>query len=97
MTSDEISILVPTFRRPDALRDCLEALALQRSRPAQVIVVIRAEDDESNEVADAFDGPLPLRTVCVSQPVQAQALNCGLKVGADAAGGDHRRRCSPAR
>ena len=79
MRTDEISVLIPTFRRPEALRGCLEALTLQRSRPAQVIVVVRPEDDESHEVAEAFDGPLALRTVSVSQPGQVQALNCGLR------------------
>ena len=31
-------------------------------------------------MAEAFDGPLALRTVSVSQPGQVQALNCGLTV-----------------
>ena len=78
MRADEISVLVPTFRRPDALRGCLEALVLQRSRPAEVIVVIRPEDDESRDMAQTFDGRLPLRTVSVNRPGQVQALNCGL-------------------
>ena len=78
MTRDEISVLVPTFSRPDALRGCLEALTLQRHRPAEVIVVIRPEDGGAQKIAGAFEGRLPLRLVVVERPGQVHALNFGL-------------------
>ena len=73
-----ISVLVPSYRRPDDLRRCLEALCTQQLGPAQVIVVARDVDESTHRVAQAFADRLPLEIVKVSEPGQVHALNAGL-------------------
>jgi GT2 family glycosyltransferase len=71
-----IAVVVPTWRRPRSLRKCLEALALQTRRPEQILLVVRAEDEESREVSAALD--LPIEVVTVTRPGQVAALEAGL-------------------
>jgi cellulose synthase/poly-beta-1,6-N-acetylglucosamine synthase-like glycosyltransferase len=73
-----ISVLVPSYRRPDDLRRCLEALCGQHSAPVQVLVVARDVDESTHLVAQTFAGRLPLELVIVSEPGQVHALNAGL-------------------
>lgn len=74
-----ISVLVPTYRRPDDLRRCLSALAHQVSPADEIVVVARDSDVDTLDVLrdDRWTG-LPLRTVIVTEPGQVQALNAGL-------------------
>lgn len=74
----DVNVLVPSYRRPDDLRRCLEALCSQQLRPAQVIVVARDVDESTHRVAQAFADRLPLEIVKVSEPGQVHALNAGL-------------------
>jgi cellulose synthase/poly-beta-1,6-N-acetylglucosamine synthase-like glycosyltransferase len=76
----EISVLVPTFRRSESLCGCLEALTVQTSPPAEIVVVMRDDDLESHIAAECFAGRLPLRMVRVDRPGQVEALNRGLSV-----------------
>lgn len=72
------SVLVPSYRRPDDLRRCLEALCNQHAGPAQMIVVARDVDEATHLVVQAFADRLPLELVIVSESGQIQALNAGL-------------------
>jgi glycosyltransferase involved in cell wall biosynthesis len=58
MSAPTFSIVVPTFRRPDALRTTLAALlALEYDRSRyEVIVVDDGADEMTAEVVDGFDG-----------------------------------------
>ncbi len=75
-----ISVLVPTWRRPEALSRCLEALAEQIRAPEEIVVVVRADDDRSAAVvaehADQVGAP---RTVTLDRPGVVAALNAGLE------------------
>jgi glycosyltransferase involved in cell wall biosynthesis len=73
-----ISVMVPTYRRPDDLRRCLAALAHQELRPDEVIVVVRESDRETRETLVGLDTPLTLRTVTVAEPGLVFAMNAGL-------------------
>ncbi len=75
-----MTVIVPTYRRPDDLRRCLVALAAQSRPPDKVLVVVRDTDTDTWEMlaAQAFAG-LPLTTVSVHVPGQVQALNAGLE------------------
>jgi GT2 family glycosyltransferase len=42
-----IAVVVPTFRRPESLRRCLEAIAAQTVKPERVVVVVRDDDEET--------------------------------------------------
>jgi glycosyltransferase involved in cell wall biosynthesis len=77
-----MSVLVPTYRRPDDLRRCLSALLAQTRRPEQVVIVVRDVDTDSHSVADAFkrggaDG-IDVDIVTVSPPGILSAMNLGL-------------------
>ena len=80
-----ISVLIPTYRRPQDLCRCLEALKRQ-TRPADALLVtVRDGDAETHGfLADYDQGALPLEIVPVAAPGVIAAMCAGL----DAAGGD---------
>jgi glycosyltransferase involved in cell wall biosynthesis len=74
-----ISVMIPTYRRPDDLRRCLRALAGQLLLPSEVIVVARDSDSETWHALDALGAAdFLLRTVAVAQPGLVFAMNAGL-------------------
>jgi cellulose synthase/poly-beta-1,6-N-acetylglucosamine synthase-like glycosyltransferase len=83
--ADRITVLIPTYRRPEDLSRCLRAIAAQRRAADEVLVVARVEDPASQAVARGLAARLPgLRLVEVGPPGQIYALNSGL----DAVTGD---------
>jgi GT2 family glycosyltransferase len=77
-----ITVVVPTYRRPEALTACLEALAGQ-TLPAdrfEVVVVDNARAPTSEPVVRAFCDRLDVRLVHEPQPGPAAARNAGLRV-----------------
>lgn len=74
-----ISVLVPTYRRPDDLERCLAGIAAQ-IRPADQVVAVAREDDQPTwRVLRAWQDRLPLQTVSVSEPGVVHALNMGVE------------------
>ncbi|MFC0397043.1 glycosyltransferase family 2 protein [Paraburkholderia rhizosphaerae] len=82
----KITVLVPTFRRPDDLTRCLAALERQQRAPDEVVVVARPDDELTHACLQPHLAArrLPLRIAPVDAPGQVAALNCGL----DAASGE---------
>ncbi|BCZ77873.1 glycosyltransferase family 2 protein [Paraburkholderia terrae] len=82
----KITVLVPTYRRPQDLARCLAALQKQERVPDEVVVVARPDDEATHAcLADPLVvGALPLNVAAVELPGQVAALNRGL----DAATGD---------
>ncbi|RMH05215.1 MAG: glycosyltransferase family 2 protein [Planctomycetota bacterium] len=82
------SVLVPTFRRPELLRRCLEALALQTRQPDEILVGLRVQEDpEGVRTVDDFVAAHPELTlirVVIEKPGVVHAENRLLA----AAGGD---------
>ena len=74
-----ISVLIPTYRRPQDLRRCLAALGAQ-TRPAdEVVVVVRDTDAETRSFLEYSPPTLPgLRVVTVCQPGVLAAMTAGL-------------------
>lgn len=72
-----VTVVVPTYRRPDLLRRCLAGLSVQDHPLKVAIVVTRAEDQPT---ADLLAGPLPLspEVVIVDQPGVLAAMAAGL-------------------
>lgn len=50
---DSISVVIATYQRSDVLGGCLDALARQRLRPAEVIVVDQSPDPRTRELVAA--------------------------------------------
>ncbi len=81
----DATVIVPTYKRPDDLRRCLDALKQQTKPPARVVVVRRDIDSAIEAMLAAYDPtPLPVVIRIVTVPGVVAALNEGL----DAATGD---------
>lgn len=79
-----LSVIIPTYRRPQDLCRCLVALEAQ-TRPAdEVLVVLRSSDEETQYFLAGHQTSLPLRRVCVDVPGVVAAMSAGLAE----AGGD---------
>lgn len=80
-----VSVLVPTYGRPDQLARCLEALSRQTVLPDEVIVVARDSDHETRTfLRNSCPDNLHMRCPVISAPGQIASLNLGL----DTAEGD---------
>jgi GT2 family glycosyltransferase len=80
-----IAVIVPTYRRPDDLARCLQAIAKQL-RPAEQVIVVRREGDEVTGavLSGPGAGSLGLTVVTVAIGGVVAALNAGLRaVNAD--------------
>lgn len=60
---ENIDIIIPTLKRPDHLRRCLEALKKQTTPADQILVGVRSDDTLTPEVIREFDSVLPVRAV----------------------------------
>ena len=73
------TIVIPTFRRPNDLSRCLQALEQQTQLPSEVIVVVQDEDaDTWAMLATLKSLPLTLKTVTVRIPGVIAAMNAGV-------------------
>jgi glycosyltransferase involved in cell wall biosynthesis/GT2 family glycosyltransferase len=76
-----ITVIIPTYRRPIDLMRCLEALKQQERSPIQVVVVVRDSDTATWTALQSFPVEnLPLQTVKVQVPGVVAAMNLGLEV-----------------
>lgn len=54
-----VSVLVPSYRRPDQLLNCLHGLAAQSRAPLEVIVVWQGDDEATRTAAEEFAAAAP--------------------------------------
>ncbi|MEA3248016.1 MAG: glycosyltransferase [Gemmatimonadota bacterium] len=75
-----ISVLVPSWRRPDDLARCLRALAAQRVPPFEVVVGARADDAATAGVvaAEAARRAYPVALATTSEPGVIAAMAAAL-------------------
>jgi glycosyltransferase involved in cell wall biosynthesis len=74
-----VSVLVPSYRRPESLARCLAALAAQERVPDEVIVGVRAGDTETMEAARAArDGGLNVRSAIATEDGVIAAMQAAL-------------------
>ncbi|SMF26497.1 Glycosyltransferases, probably involved in cell wall biogenesis [Cellulosimicrobium cellulans J34] len=78
-----VSVVVPTYRRPQYVRQCLEHLGRLRTAPLEVLVVDASPDEETRAVVDAFPGVRYLRN-----ELGAGSTPESRGIGVDAARGD---------
>lgn len=77
------TVLVPSYRRPDSLTACLDAVLAGSRLPEQVIVVLREGDTQSHRALEAWreqagEAARRVELVEVTEPGQAAATNAGL-------------------
>ena len=80
-----VTVLVPSFRRPDALVSCLDGLLAGSCLPDQIVIVLRDIDGDSREALDAWraehpDGSQIVYLAEVAEPGQMAATNAGLAI-----------------
>jgi GT2 family glycosyltransferase len=74
-----VSVIVPTYRRPDSLRLCLRGLKGQ-SRAADEIIVVRRPEDEGAKLVLAELGESLCKETLVFQPGVLAAMRTGLTI-----------------
>ena len=75
-----ISVIIPTYRRPHDLANCLEALKNQTRLADEILVIVRDNDLETQTFLASYPKDnLPLRQIEVVIPGQVAALNKGLE------------------
>lgn len=75
-TTVKLAVVVPTYRRPGSLRRCLYAVACQERSPDQLIVVVRAGDQQTDTVLGGCGHDV--RRVEVTRPGVVAALEAGV-------------------
>lgn len=77
----KVTVLVPTYRRPEDLARCLSALLCQQRAPEQIVVVARADDAATHACLAEHVTPrvLNVEVATVDEPGQVAALNRGLE------------------
>jgi len=82
---NKITVIIPTYRRPQDLARCLQALQKQTRQPDRVVVVVRDTDAQTWTFLERLSPEqIPLFTATVKVPGVVAAMNTGL----DAAFGD---------
>ncbi len=73
----KLSVLIPTWRRPDSLARGLKALRRQERQPDELVLVVREDDAETRQLLDGLE--LPFRFEVAAPPATGvvAALNCG--------------------
>ncbi|MFH5805802.1 glycosyltransferase family 2 protein [Alienimonas sp. DA493] len=73
-----VSVLIPSFRRPETLRRCLDALTRQTVAPDEVLVVWQGDDAATRDAAENFSDALPVRALHRPEPGIVPAENAAL-------------------
>ncbi len=76
----EVSVIVPTWRRPESLARCLRALAMQSVAPLEVVVALRTEDAATVGKLDELSSTLPffIQRTMVDAPGVVAAMNAAI-------------------
>jgi GT2 family glycosyltransferase len=62
----KMTVLIPTYRRPQDLERCLRALQQQNCPADEVLTIVRDPDNKTHAFLQAFNPVLPLRIVTVT-------------------------------
>src|SRR5271155_4206589 len=85
--SMQVSVIVPTYGRPESLSRCLAALSGQDRAPDEILVVARREDHASRQVASEHaEGPVCL--VMLDVPARRPGFVAALNAGVDDSSGE---------
>ncbi|MCX5767568.1 MAG: glycosyltransferase [Gemmatimonadetes bacterium] len=82
MAVPTVSVLVPTWRRPESLARCLRALAAQSQPPVEIVVGWRADDSETALALATLTLELgvPVRQAMTAEPGVVAAMNAALEL-----------------
>ncbi|MFT4113467.1 glycosyltransferase family 2 protein [Silvibacterium sp.] len=74
-----LSVLIPTYKRPEDLARCLEALSRQQRAADEIVITVRDEDTVTRPTLALWQRQLPLRVLEISRPGVVYALNQGME------------------
>jgi glycosyltransferase involved in cell wall biosynthesis len=74
--SQSLTVLIPTYRRPTELEQCLQAVLRQSQQPTEIIVVRQESDEDAARVINSFKHAV--YEVTVGEGGQVAALRAGL-------------------
>ncbi len=77
----QLSVVIPSYRRPQELRRCLEGLTAGHRPPDETLIVLTEEDEESQQMLAALPElckALHLRVIESDVPGQIPQMNAGL-------------------
>ena len=74
----QISLIIPSWRREEALVRCLRGIEGQERVPEEVVVVVREDDEQTAAVLAGLETELQIRGVRPSGPGLVAAVNAGL-------------------
>jgi glycosyltransferase involved in cell wall biosynthesis len=77
-----VSVLIPSYKRPESLARCLDALDRQERPADETIVVLRSDDLASRELLDARQQPV------TALQVERVGVVAAMNAGIDASSGD---------
>jgi hypothetical protein len=82
-TTQDVAVIVPTFRRPDSLIRCVRSLFVQTGVEARLAEIVIVDNDPAGSAETAIlalqaEAPLPVRHVRQPRPGVATARNAGL-------------------
>jgi GT2 family glycosyltransferase len=81
-----VSVVIPTYKRPESLSRCLDALACQDTQAAEILVVIRRDDEATQRVVDQYASDR-IRHLHVRIPAGRPGLVAALNAGTEASSG----------
>lgn len=73
----KISVLIPSWRRPDSLARCLDALEGQVRQPDELVLAVRADDDATRAMLSGRHPSFPVAVATPQRPGVIAALNAG--------------------
>lgn len=74
----QVSVVVPSYRRPERLRECLVSLAVCEPRPGEVVVALRPNDVAGIHVAETFTD-LPVTIAWSREAGVLAAMSAGVR------------------
>ncbi len=82
MSGKALSVLIPTFNRPDALMECLAHLERQTFKDFEVVVVDDGSTDSTLQQLETYSSksPLAIRYVSQKNSVPRRARNLGISL-----------------
>jgi glycosyltransferase involved in cell wall biosynthesis/GT2 family glycosyltransferase len=82
-----VSVIVPTYKRPESLLRCLDALVRQDTQPDEIVVVTRRDDDASRRRISERRAK-SIRLVLIDIPAGYPGLVAALNAGVEASRGE---------
>ncbi|HEY4356904.1 MAG TPA: glycosyltransferase [Acidobacteriaceae bacterium] len=76
-----ISVVIPTYKRPDSLQQCLQGLRVQQRPADEVLVIIQAGDEETLEMLARWTDWPALKVLQVTGGGAVAQYNRGLDAG----------------